>query len=186
MQLGVENEKGLVNQVNQASADYAKDRSAEMVGKKWVDGKLVDNPDAEWVITDPTRDAVNGLISDVMTGKMDATDLPKAIMDADTFSKERANMIARTELITAHGNGTLEGFKAAKSIGVNVKKAWLPDDGACDICLDNADDGAIDVDDEFSSGDDCPAAHPNCECSIIAEVDGEENESDDESESDDD
>lgn len=35
---------------------YARDRAAEMVGKKWVDGKLIDNPNAYWRIDESTRD----------------------------------------------------------------------------------------------------------------------------------
>jgi hypothetical protein len=185
LQLGLENEHGLVNQVDEKSLAYAKDRAAEMVGKKWVDGQLVDNPNAEWVISDTTRDEINGLVSDVMSGKLDATDLPKSIMDSQAFSAERADMIAQTELISAHGQGTLDGFKAAKSIGVNVMKEWMADSDCCDICQENMDAGPIEVEDEFPSGDAAPAAHPRCECSIVAVVvtdSGDAEESDGEGE----
>jgi hypothetical protein len=45
---------------------------------------------------------------------------------------------------------------------VKVKKAWEPDAEACPICEANGDQGAIDLDDDFESGDDAPPAHPNC------------------------
>ena len=176
MQLKIEHEQNLVNQVNQQSLDYAKSRSAEMVGKKYVDGELVDNPDAEWVITDATRDELRSLVAQVQSGDIKLTDLPQAIMDATAFSKERANLIARTEIMAANGQGSLASFKAAKSIGVKLKKAWHPDEDACPICLDNADDGDIDIDDDFSSGDDAPPAHPNCECVIVPVVEEEDDE----------
>jgi len=160
MQLKIEHEHNLVNQVHQQSLDYAKDRSAEMVGKKWVDGKLVDNPDAQWVITDSTRDELRGLVADVQSGDLKLTDLPQAIRDATAFSPERASMIARTEIMAANG----------------------PDDEACEICLGNADDGDIEVDAEFSSGDDAPPAHPNCECVIIPVVSDDAGDSEDDSE----
>ena len=180
IQLGIENEQGLVNQVDNNSLAYAKDRAAEMVGKKWVDGRLVDNPDAQWVITDATRDEINDLIVQVQSGDLAATDLPKALMDADAFSADRANMIARTELMAANGQGSLASYKSARDIGVKVKKAWYPDEGACPICLANADDGSIDLDADFSSGDDAPPAHPNCECVLIPEVEEEtENDAED-------
>jgi len=182
MQLKIEHEHNLVNQVHQQSLDYAKDRSAEMVGKKWVDGKLVDNPDAQWVITDSTRDELRGLVADVQSGDLKLTDLPQAIRDATAFSPERASMIARTEIMAANGQGSLASFKSARDIGVKIKKAWWPDDEACEICLGNADDGDIEVDAEFSSGDDAPPAHPNCECVIIPVVSDDAGDSEDDSE----
>lgn len=177
-QLGVENEHGLTGQVNQASLDYAKNRAAEMVGKKWVDGELVDNPDAEWVITDSTRDDLRGIIGDVYSGDLEASDLSDAIMNAGSFSEDRADLIARTETIKANAQGSLEGYRAARDAGVKVKKAWNPDAGACPICQENGDAGAIDLDEDFPSGDDAPPAHPNCECDLVPEVE-EDEESDD-------
>ena len=176
MQLGIEHEQGLVNQVHADSVAYAKSRAAEMVGKKWVDGELVDNPDAEWVITDATRDELRGLITRVTTGDLKLTDLPQAIQDATAFSPERAELIARTEVMAANGQGSLASYQSAKAIGINVKKAWEPDDEACPICLANADQGAIDLDDEFDSGDDAPPAHPNCECVLVPVTEEDDDE----------
>lgn len=177
MQLGIEHENNLVNQVDANSLAYAKSRSAEMVGKQWDGDQLVDNPDAEWVITDATRDELRSLVAQVQSGDLKLTDLPQAIQDATAFSPERAELIARTEIITANSQGTLSGFKAARSIGVVIKKKWWPDKNACEVCLGNADDGAIDLDDNFSSGDDAPAAHPNCKCALISDI-GDEDEAD--------
>ena len=177
-QIGIEHQHNLVNQVNDDSVAYAKERSAEMVGKKYVGGILVDNPDAEWVITDATRDEIQSLVAQVTTGDLKLTDLSQAIQDAAAFSPERAEMIARTEIITANAQGSLSGFKAAQSIGVKVKKEWLPDAEACPICLENSDAGPIDLDEEFPSGDDAPTAHPNCECVLIPVTGDEENDDD--------
>lgn len=173
LKLGIEHENNLVNQVNADSVAYARARGAEMVGKKWVDDELVDNPDAEWVITDATRDELQSLVTRVTTGDLKLTDLSQAIEDATAFSPERAELIARTETITANSQGSLSGYKSARSIGVKVKKEWLPDAEACPICLENADAGPIDLDDDFPSGDDAPTAHPNCECTLIPIVDDE-------------
>ena len=149
-----------------------------MIGKKWVDGVLVDNPEAEWVITGATRDEIRGIVSDYLSNNIELKDLSGAIQDAGVFSDERADLIARTEVAAANNQGTLESLKAARSIGVNRKKIWYPDAEACPICSDNADQGAIDLDDDFDSGDDAPPAHPNCECRLISEVDeGDEDES---------
>jgi DNA-binding transcriptional LysR family regulator len=91
IQLGIEDQENLVNQVNADALTYAKARAAEMVGKKWVDGELIDNPNAEWVITDTTRDEIRYLVSQVISGDLKSTDLPKALEDATAFSRERAN-----------------------------------------------------------------------------------------------
>jgi HK97 family phage portal protein len=91
-----------------------------------------------------------------------------------TQSDYRAERLARTEVINAYNGGNLEGYRQS---GVVVGKEWLPDESACDICLGNADDGVIGLDEDFSSGDDAPTAHPNCECSlqpVTGDTSGEE------------
>ena len=172
--IGVSDRSGLVNQVDQLSLDYANDRAAEMIGKKWVNGVLVDNPDADWVISDTTRDEIQTIIADALQGKIELKDLSDNIANAGAFSEDRAAMIARTEIARANGQGSLMGYKIARNGGVKLKKEWLPDAEACPICEENGDDGAIDLDDDFSSGDDAPPAHPNCECSLSPVVEEED------------
>lgn len=86
----------------------------------------------------------------------------------DDTSDYSAMRIARTETINAYGAGTLEGYKQS---GVVSGKYWIADANACPICEGNVDDGVIGLDEDFSSGDDAPAAHPNCECSLGGETD---------------
>lgn len=171
-------EQAIVNVVNEAASEYAKHRAAEMVGKKWVDGKLVDNPNAEWVITDTTRDAIRKLMQDVIDGKMNMTDLRQAIVNAATFSKERAEMISRTELMSANAEGALKSFFEAEKAGLKVKKLWNSDNEACPICVLNTKAGALEIRSEFPSGHIAPPAHPNCECVLVSEVDYEDDEED--------
>lgn len=75
----------------------------------------------------------------------------------------RAMRIARTETINAYSAGNLEGYKQS---GVVSGKYWVADGEACPICQGNEDDGTIGLDEDFSSGDSAPTAHPNCECSL--------------------
>jgi len=77
----------------------------------------------------------------------------------------RAERLARTETVDAYAQGNLEGYRQS---GVVNGKEWLFDGGDCvsGICPDNVDDGVIALDDNFSSGDDAPPAHPNCECAL--------------------
>lgn len=81
----------------------------------------------------------------------------------DTMSSSRAFTIARTEMNAAFSQAALDKMSA---IGLEYKR-WILSPDACPICEDNADDGAIPLDDEFSSGDDSPPAHPNCRCAVV-------------------
>ena len=75
-------------------------------------------------------------------------------------------VIARTETIRASNAGTLIGFKAS---GVVLKKEWTTaeDDRVSEDCEANGDQGPIDLDEDFVSGDDAPPAHPNCRCALV-------------------
>jgi hypothetical protein len=48
--------------VNEHAVAWAKDRSAELVGMKYVDGELVENPKAEWSIEESTRETIRDLV----------------------------------------------------------------------------------------------------------------------------
>ncbi len=80
----------------------------------------------------------------------------------DTFSTVRAGMIAQTEINDAYSYGRLQ---IAGQNGM-TEKAWDPDGDSCEVCAANVDEGWIPIDQDFSSGDDAPTAHPNCDCSI--------------------
>ena len=86
------------------------------------------------------------------------------------FSKDRALLIADTETAFANGQGALTGYRSARDLGIKLKKQWLDDPLACPICVGNAEDGPIDIDEPFSSGDTTTPAHPRCSCSSIAVV----------------
>lgn len=82
-------------------------------------------------------------------------------------SKYRAQMISRTETITASNQGALEAFRQS---GVVEKKEWLTAPGACEICLDNEAQGPIGLEESFNSGVSAPSAHPNCKCALLAVI----------------
>ena len=109
-----------------------------------------------------TRNNVKGAVADVIERGESLGALKKAIRESNTFSKERAMLTARTETAIAHGQGSRE---AAASSGRDMKR-WVTQGNACDICEENAGDGDIGFDEQFSSGDDTIPAHPNCECNV--------------------
>jgi len=164
--------KGSFDQLNQLAADYAKERAAELVGKKWVDGVLVDNPSAEWAISETTRARLRDLVDDAFEDGMTPEQLEAAILDLGDFSEERAETIARTELAMAQSEGAIEGWRQS---GVVAGKRWLlgSEHGDPDECDENSDAGVIALGDAFPSGDDTAPAHPRCTCDVIAVVDME-------------
>jgi uncharacterized protein with gpF-like domain len=162
--------------VNDDAKDYAQSRSAELVGRKWVNGELVDNPDADWAITETTRDGLRSLIERAYSEGFTPDRLKREIQASYGFSKDRAKMIAKTEMNRASSQGALAGWKRS---GVVSGKEWIISDdhdeatADCD-CGDNADAGVVPIDDAFPSGDDGPPNHPNCNCSMAATLSDDE------------
>ena len=164
--------------VAQDALDWAKGRAAELVGKKWIDGKLVDNPNPKWSITEATRDGIKGMIEEAYSAGSSPAELAKNLEGSYSFSKYRAKLVAKTETAKASVSGTLNGWK--RSGLVEGKSSLLSDDhDGDDECDENEDDGVIPIDEDFSSGDDGPPYHPGCNCTLVAELlDDEEDEKD--------
>lgn len=134
---------------------------AGLVGMKVnSDGSIVPNPKAELNILDTTRDDIRqSIATSIGLGEdiVEATDRLSNVI----YNPDRAELIARTETVNSFGDGLLEFGNQTDAVG----KEWQ-DVGATDECADNADQGPIPYDDQFQSGDDAPAAHPNCRCSM--------------------
>lgn len=172
-QMGVTNAGDLVNQVNERAVAVAKDRAAEMVGMKFNSaGELVENPDAQWAITQSTRDMLKDVIANGLQDNIGIDAIMDNIEAMGGFSAERAEMIAETEVRKANSQAALDGYTAARDdLGIPMKKEWLLGENPCDICQANADQGPIDLDEPFESGDDAPPGHPWCECALSPVVD---------------
>lgn len=166
-------EPALFDRLNEEALAYAKDRGAELVGMKYVDGELVTNPRADWAINESTRDGLRDLISRAFDEGLSPTQLSDAIQESYLFSSARADAISRTELAMAHSAGELEAMRAS---GVVSGKEWLLGDNheIEDDCDDNDGAGVIGLDEEFPSGDDGPPAHVNCACALSYQLAEEE------------
>lgn len=144
---------------------WAMDRAAEMVGKTWKDGiqggELIDNPKAEWVITDSTREMIQSMVADATDQGLTTDELASMIEDSFAFSEERASMIARTEVAMANQAGQMIGYVES---GVVAGTEWTTaeDDLVSDDCVANAEAGVIPLGELYPSGDEAPPAHPNC------------------------
>jgi hypothetical protein len=167
LSLGISEESDFFSHANTRAAEYAEQTAAEMVSD----------------IDETTRNMLRVKIAaGLRAGKM-REDIIDSIMDANIFSEKRATLIADTEVAMANGHGALAGYKEAKAAGVKLKKIWVIADGdCCDECDENAEAGAIDVEDEFPSGDDCETAHPGCRCHTESVVEDDDKEDGDDGE----
>jgi hypothetical protein len=170
-ELGI-NDADIFDAVQKDAIEWVSNRAAELIGRKYNKaGELVPNPDAKWTITDSTREGLRDLIGEAYKDGWDVTRLGQEIENSYMFSESRAEMIARTELARADMQTTLTAWKES---GVVTGKVWVlgseHDDGNPDECDDNVEDGVIDLDDLFSSGDDAPPAHPNCVCVLVTQM----------------
>lgn len=154
----------IVERVNERALIWARDRAAELVGLG----------DGDFDLLETTRDMIRSTIAEGIENNLSTSEIGDALEEAYAFSDERAQLIAATEITSANSEGALAGYQEAKEAGVNVKKSWLVLEDGCDICQENADAGAIDLDDDFPSGDSAPGAHPNCRCVLVPEVEDED------------
>lgn len=157
--LGIEEGASFFDKLNAEAIAYAKERSAELVGMKWVNGELVQNPSADWAITDTTRAGLRDLIERAFTEGMSPTELGDAIEDSYLFSSARGDLIARTELAFAHTEGSNESMRAS---GVVTGKELIPSDSHIEDDCDDYFGTVYDLDDDEAD----PPIHPACECSL--------------------
>lgn len=169
-QLGLQDDREIVQVVHQDAVDYADERAAELVGKRKVGARLIDRPDSEYAISESTRELLKRQITAALEEGPSPDALAASIQQDYAFSRTRAETIARTELATAHSQGALAGYQSAARAGVRVQKTWILDAEPCVVCQGNEEDGVLDLDESFSSGDDAPPAHPNCECALVPVV----------------
>jgi hypothetical protein len=138
--------------VDDIALDFASNRGAELVGKKWINGQLVDNPQSEWAIEETTRDEVNGLLQVALREGTSYQEFSARLEESGIFSDARADMVARSEIAQA----MIGGKKAAMSEG-DVEYVFIFDgtDDDCELgCLER-NETVIPVD-EFE------LLHPNC------------------------
>lgn len=161
-QVGVTSNDQLTGQVNRRAADFAKRRAGELVSAQGPQN-----------IVAATRDMVRTVIADGLANNIGSAAIAEKVQESTAFSSERSALIAETEIRGANSQGALAGYKTARDIGVNVKKLWSTagdEDVDEDICQANEDQGPIDLDDDFQSGDDATPGHPRCRCSLVPVV----------------
>lgn len=153
---------GSFGQVNQAAVDDAKERAAEMVGKRLVNGELVDNPNAKWTITEPTREWLRKELVSAFADGVSPAKLTKLIGANPAFSRARAKMIAFTEVGNIH---VRSHAASSKAMGAEFKASSLSaDHDEYDTCDIAAEAGKIPIGENYPNGISDPLFHPRCHC----------------------
>lgn len=166
----------LLARANTIAQDYASDRAAELVGRKYdEEGNLIANPNAKWAISDTTRDEIHDIVTEAFADETSLTDVADRIQSAledeaegsGIFSDSRAMMIARTEIANAQARGN---FSVWQESGAVKTITWLTseDENVCPEC-DGNDQVSVAIGKPFPSGDLYPGAHPLCRCVIVVD-----------------
>lgn len=116
-------------------------------------------------ISDTTEQRIKDAVAAALEGDgLDAAyeDILAAVGDSD-----RADLIARNEVMTASNEGNRESMRQAVDEGLlpsDTKMEWIGTSGMCDDCAE-LDGTTRDIDGEYEGdGGDGPPLHVNCRC----------------------
>lgn len=119
-------------------------------------------------LEETTKQDIRDAIESSLDGDLTLREMTQDIMDS-VGDDDRAVMIAKTESMDAANQGLLASWDQAADEGLltgDEYKEWIATEtGACDIC-EELDGETVPIDEDFSSGDDAPPAHPNCRCTL--------------------
>lgn len=157
-------DEGMLATINSVARDWARERAAELVGmRRTVDGALVPNPDAQWAISESTRDKLRSVVSSAFeTESPTPSQLDMLIQGSGIYDDSRATMISRTEIARAQSAGNLTAWSESGLVQT-VEWEISGDHDHDDDCDENESNSPFAIDDV----PDHPA-HPNCECVLIA------------------
>ena len=154
----------------EAAVRFAGERAAELVGKTWVNGILVENPNPQFAITPKLRKQVREQLTELIEQRTPPNQIARALQDV--FTPARARTIARTETAFAYGHGTAEAFGDLQVAFVEIldgpgclptghdDNAPLPVDEQVGVVQDGRQaDGQIWTLEQYRAR---PIGHPNC------------------------
>jgi len=151
-QIGVD-ASDVLSQANERAVKYAKERGGRLIR---LDGDVS--------IAETTRAGIADLIAMAEQDGWSNDRLSKELSESYLFSRERADVIARTETAAADVEGNVSLYIEA---GVE-KLEWVTaeDDKVSDLCLAN-DREIRAIGESFPSGATQPPQHPNCRCDVL-------------------
>ncbi len=114
-------------------------------------------------LDETTVERLRNALADAYREGADFDGLVRTVTDtyAD-FADSRAETIAQTELNSAYNAGR---HALGVDLGFNEKSWALESLNPCPVCIENALEGWIPIDEPFPSGDMLAVAHPSCYCS---------------------
>lgn len=158
---------GSVAVANMRAAEYARNRSAELVGmRRNADGGLIPNPAPNMAITDTTRKMIQGEVERAILEGYGHKQIADKLKSSGIFGAKRAETIAITELAQSYIAGN-NGYYETASVKFKQWAIASDESGVCDVCTTNSQDGIIPWNKPFSGGQMHPTAHPRCHCDLI-------------------
>jgi hypothetical protein len=132
---------------------------AALVGKRVLkDGSIIDNPRAEYNVTETVRKDISQSIKNSLALGDDIQTATARLQNV-IANPVRAERIAATEAVNAYQAGITEFGHQSGAVG----KEWL-DAGAVDVCAEYAGLGPVPFDYKYGGRLDGPAAHTRCRC----------------------
>lgn len=171
-------ESSYVRGLNQASARLRKAGAA--VEQRWIDAAFRRPIHADRLgiaytrtftelkgITDAMDQQVSRVLAEGLARGAGPLDIARQINNrVDKIGITRARMLARTEVINAHADATLNTYVEAGLAGVDVVAEWLTAANACPECVALEADGPYTI--EQARG--MIPVHPNCRCAWAPQV----------------
>lgn len=121
-------------------------------------------------LIDDLTDTTISDIQDAISGALEGDGIGSAYDDilAAVGDPDRAQLIARTETMTAANEGQREAWSQASDAGLlpsDAQVEWIATSDCCDDCAD-MDGETRDLDGDYDDPDaaDGPPLHPNCRC----------------------
>lgn len=146
----------MFNLVDPNAVRWAHSRAAEMVGRTWNNGRLVDNPNPRLSIVDGTRDGIKSLVAQHLATGGSWVSIQEGIERlpgfGGTIGQLRAETIARSEVAMAANHGFTEVCHKA-----GVTQVDVVDNPHCPACAPF--DGTRQT---IQWARDNPIQHPNC------------------------
>lgn len=119
-------------------------------------------------ITDAMDQQISRVLAEGLSRGAGPLDIARGIVDrVDKVGVTRARMLARTEVINAHSEASLNAYQEAGLSGVQVEAEWLTAAGACPVCVELAEKTYT-----LEQARGKIPAHPNCRCAFAPLVRG--------------
>ena len=152
----------------------AEQRAAELVGLEMVDGALVENPTAQWAMSETAKKDVLATIRQAVEQNWTPSQLEAVISASAVFTQDHAEMIADNEISRQQALGELAAWRVSRKV---LEYAWtVMDLGCCPLCESFSLKGSVPVGYEFAPMIFAPGAHPKCRCWLTASKFQEEEE----------